>query len=71
VTLTLLHQLAQLQHWAQQADMVGYFDDGYAASQLWKVDWEHYQGEQLAARARTVIARLDPLSVTTAEGANS
>ena len=34
----------RLEQWEQQARSVGYFDEGYAASQLWKADWERFGG---------------------------
>jgi hypothetical protein len=41
--------------------VVGYFDEGYAASQLWKSDWDHYQGDALVGRAQAIIRTLDPM----------
>jgi hypothetical protein len=53
--LVVLRQLPRLQRWERQAKSVGYFDESYAASQLWKSDWEHYRGEQLCRRADAVF----------------
>ena len=59
-----LHQLPRLQSWERRARSVGYFDDGYQAAQLWKADWEQYDGDVLNDRARTIIRRIDPLRST-------
>ena len=50
--LALLRQLPRLQSWERRARTVGYFDEGYQAAQLWKADWEQYQGDALHERAR-------------------
>lgn len=50
-----------LQGWDRKARVVGYFDEGYAASQLWKADWEAVRGDDAAVRARQVLDRLEPL----------
>jgi hypothetical protein len=50
-----------LEHWTRQARGVGYFDDGYAASQLWKEDWEAANGDAAAANARQVLTEVEPL----------
>jgi hypothetical protein len=59
-----LRTLERLQTWERRARGVGYFDEGYAASQLWKADWEQVQGEVLAERARAIVQRLDPMKQT-------
>lgn len=62
--LTLLHLLLGLREWTQQSRAVGYFDEGYQASQLWKADWERWQGDLLCTRAAAVIQQLDPMRPT-------
>jgi hypothetical protein len=62
--LALLHVLLVLREWTRRARAVGYFDEGYQASQIWKADWEQLQGDALCARAETVIAQLDPMRQT-------
>jgi hypothetical protein len=62
--LAFLHQLPRLQSWERRARSVGYFDDGYQAAQLWKAEWEGYDGDALNDRARTIIRQLDPLRPT-------
>jgi hypothetical protein len=59
--LVVLRYLDRLQQWERQARTVGYFDDGYAASQLWKADWEHWEGDTLHTRAQAIIRELEPL----------
>jgi hypothetical protein len=56
-----LRTLDRLQKWERQARGVGYFEEGYAASQLWKADWEQVQGERLLERARALVRQLDPM----------
>lgn len=60
--LTFLRQLERLQAWERRARNVGYFDDGYAASQLWKADWEQREGDVLCARAQAIARQLDPMT---------
>jgi FtsH ternary system domain X6 len=59
--LAFLHQLPRLQSWDRRARSVGYFDEGYQAAQLWKADWERYDGGAVSERARAIIRQLDPL----------
>lgn len=59
--LAFLRQLERLRGWQQRARSVGYFDEGYAASQLWKADWERFDGDVLCDRARAIIRQLDPM----------
>jgi hypothetical protein len=56
-----LRTLDRLQTWERRARGVGYFDEGYAASQLWKADWEQVQGDLLIARARAIVQQLGPM----------
>jgi hypothetical protein len=58
---TFLRTLDRLQSWERRARGVGYFDEGYAASQLWKADWEQVQGDRLIERARVLVQQLGPL----------
>jgi hypothetical protein len=62
--LALVRQTARLQNWARRARSIGYFDDGYAAAQVWKADWEHYAGDTLSERARALARQLDPMRQT-------
>ncbi|HEY7329738.1 MAG TPA: hypothetical protein VH592_19040 [Gemmataceae bacterium] len=58
---TFLRTLDRLQTWERRARGVGYFDEGYAASQLWKADWEQVQGDRLIERARAIVQQLGPM----------
>jgi hypothetical protein len=58
--LAFLRQLERLRRWDQQGRLVGYFDEGYAASQAWLALWERWQGETLYARAADLIRQLAP-----------
>ncbi len=60
--LVLLRQLERFQQWEKQARTVGYFDAGYAASQLWKADWEHCQGDSLCGQAQAILRAVEPLA---------
>jgi hypothetical protein len=62
--LALLHQLGRLREWTRRARAVGYIDEGYAASQLWKADWERWQGDVLCNRAQAIVQQLDPMRQT-------
>lgn len=59
--LAVPRQMETLETWQQQAIHVGYFDEGYAASQMWKAEWEAAQGDLIATRAHAAVAMLEPL----------
>jgi hypothetical protein len=59
--LAVPRQMDTLDNWQQQSLNVGYFDEGYQASQMWKADWEAVNGNRVAARARTTVEMLEPL----------
>ncbi|NUQ66140.1 MAG: hypothetical protein HUU20_27065, partial [Pirellulales bacterium] len=59
--LAFLRALERLEHWQRQALAVGYFDEGYAASQLWKSDWERFDGDRCLNSARAIVRRADPM----------
>ena len=50
-----------LEAWQQRAVFVGYFDDDYQASQMWKQEWEAANGDRVAARARQAVEMIEPL----------
>ncbi|HEX5270575.1 MAG TPA: hypothetical protein VFW33_08825, partial [Gemmataceae bacterium] len=56
-----LRSLERMAEWTAKARRTGYFDEGYAASQLWLADWERCDGDARLARAREIIRHLDPL----------
>lgn len=66
--LAVVQQADTLAGWDRRARAVGYFDEGYAAGQLWKDDYEATDGPATAARARRTLDRLEPLRVQTVEG---
>jgi hypothetical protein len=61
--VALLRHLDALQRWERRARTIGFLDEGYAAAQLWKSDWERLGGEELAARAQAVVRQIEPLRV--------
>lgn len=65
--LALPRLMEVLESWQQRAVNVGYFDEGYQASQMWKSRWEALNGDLIATRARAAVAMLEPLRGT---GAN-
>jgi hypothetical protein len=59
--LSFVHHFERLRTWANWARSVGRMDDEWNAANLWRHDWERYDGETLCQRAQTVIRLLDPL----------
>jgi hypothetical protein len=59
--LALPRQMEILEAWNDRARMVGYFDEDYQSSQLWKLDWEAANGERVSERARAALEMLEPL----------
>ena len=59
--LSVPRQMEILEGWQQRALYVGFFDDGYQASQMWKQDWEAVTGDRVAARARAAVEMIEPL----------
>jgi hypothetical protein len=57
-----------LSGWERSARTVGYFDDGYAAAQLFLQEWEQAGGSSLVTTANRVLEVLDPLRVQTTTG---
>ncbi len=62
--LSLVQQSDTFARWHQLARAVGYFDDGYAASQFWKEAYEALDGGATITHARQTLAALDPLRVS-------
>lgn len=54
-------RFAVLEGWTRSARGVSYFDEGYAASQMWKEDWEAANGDLAGQTARRVLAEVEPL----------
>jgi hypothetical protein len=59
--LALPRHMERLQRWQRTARGIGYLDEGYAVSQLWKSDWEQNGGDELAARAAALVQQVEPL----------
>lgn len=59
--LAVPRQMDILEGWQQRALYVGYFDEEYQASQMWKQEWEAIGGDQVALRARQAVDMLEPL----------
>jgi hypothetical protein len=59
--LALVRHTSIFQEWDAQARTVGYFDEGYAAAQLWKSDWESHEGEHLHRVAQALLREIEPL----------
>src|ERR1051325_698152 len=59
--LAFVRQLERLQTWQHEASQVGYFDEGYQASQLWKADWERAPGDRLCEHACTLLREVEPM----------
>ncbi len=59
--LAVPRQMAVLAGWQEKYRAVGYFDEGYAASQMWKQDWEAADGDRVVARARAAVEQIEPL----------
>ena len=53
--LAFLAQFQRLEAWQHEARGVGYFDENYQAAQLWKSDWETYNGDRLAEGAHALL----------------
>jgi hypothetical protein len=56
-----LQYVVQLGRWQAAARGIGYFDEGYAAAQLWKADWEAYHGDALSSAAAAALAETQGL----------
>jgi hypothetical protein len=61
--LALPRHLERLQAWERRARGVGFLDDDYAVSQVWKGDWERLNGDELTDRSRALMKQVEPLKV--------
>lgn len=59
--LAFPQQAETLARWDRAARTVGYFDDGYAASQLWKEEYEAANGPEILAKSKRALEQLEPL----------
>jgi hypothetical protein len=53
--------MERMGRWNLRARGIGYYDEGYAAAQLWKADWEDLAGDRLCAESRARLHALEPL----------
>ncbi len=56
-------QMYRMDRWNRVALATGYYDEGYAAAQLWKADWEQLDGNRLLALSQAQYHALEPLSL--------
>ncbi|MSU77926.1 MAG: hypothetical protein EXS16_07505 [Gemmataceae bacterium] len=59
--LAFLHALDRLRAWNEEASHVGYFDEGYVASQLWKAVWERFDGDATTNHAAEILREARPM----------
>jgi len=64
--LAMPRQMAEMEEWQERARSIGYFDDDYAASQMWKQEWEAADGDSIARRAHAAVQMLEPLRTSAA-----
>jgi hypothetical protein len=62
--LAFFRCIERLHRWNLQAQDVGFYDENYRASQLWKSEWERHGGDQIHQRAQRIIELVDPLRTT-------
>ncbi|MEQ8790513.1 MAG: hypothetical protein RIC55_29725 [Pirellulaceae bacterium] len=53
--LVVPRAILQLEQWQREAVGVGYTDEGYNAAQLWKSDWERFEGDAVCRNARALL----------------
>lgn len=58
--LAVVETAQRLAEWQQHARHLGYFDEDYQAAQLWKADWEAYNGETTVQAARELLRASTP-----------
>ncbi len=60
--LALVRHGEVLRDWERESRLVGYFDEGYAASQLWKSDWDDFGCEETFEHGRRILSEIEPLA---------
>jgi hypothetical protein len=60
-------EMHRMDRWNREARATGFFDEGYAASQLWKSDWEHLGGDRLCELSRARLNALDTLRLRSSQ----
>jgi hypothetical protein len=61
MSLALVRHEARMRRWARYERAVAHFEEEYAASQLYKTDWERWQGDAFATRAEAIVRETEPL----------
>lgn len=51
----LLRSLERFDQWNQSARGIGFYDEEYETSQLWKSDWERWNGDAIVRQAREIV----------------
>lgn len=59
----LLTAFNRLRDWERTARGIGYLDEEYQLAQLWKSDWESWNGNLIAERATEVTSRFQLLTI--------
>lgn len=54
-------QMERLSQWNRTARGIGFYDEGYTAAQLWKADWEQFEGDRIAAEVNDRLSALELL----------
>ena len=60
--LAFPRQAEMLARWDRAARAVGFFDDGYPASQFWKHEYETANGPVIVANSKRLLEQIEPLS---------
>jgi hypothetical protein len=59
--LATLRVLEPMSQWTRQARGTAFYDESFAAAQLWLSDWEHFRGDEMSAIARRLLRSVEPL----------
>ncbi len=59
--LAFPQQAETFARWDRQSRAIGYFDEGYAASQLWKEEYEAANGPDVMMKSKRALDQLEPL----------
>jgi hypothetical protein len=59
--LAVLRQVERLAGWTRGYAGTQFFDENYAAAQLWLADWEQHRGDEIAAIAEGLLRQVEPL----------
>jgi len=59
--LAFVHHICELDSWRQRARSTAFFDEKYAAAQLWLRAVEQHKAEEFTLQAQQIIRQLEPL----------